>query len=169
MKIGFEHVAEPYRSVLMALLDALLRTWGDKLVSLVLFGSIARGDHRVDSDVDLLVIGKDLPKGRFARQEAFMKAEELIQTMIDELYERGIYIDFSPIILTVDEAKRFRPLYLDMVEDAVILFDRGKFFQTVLEDLKRKLEALGARRVRLGRRWYWVLKEPYKFGEVIEI
>ena len=56
-----------------------------------------------------------------------------------------------------------------MVEDAIILYDRGGFFGEVLGRLRRRLEELGARRVRLGRRWYWVLKGDFRFGEVVEI
>jgi len=39
----------------------------------------------------------------------------------------------------------------------------------VLARLKRRLDELGARRVWMGRKWYWVLKPDAKFGEVIEI
>lgn len=39
----------------------------------------------------------------------------------------------------------------------------------VLEDLKRRLEELGAKRVWVGDKWYWVLKPDIKFGEVVEI
>ncbi len=169
MKVGLDHVIEPYRTLLKALLDALLRVWKDNLVSLVLFGSIARGDYRSDSDIDLLIVGKNLPRSRFARQDMFIEAEDLVQPLLDDLHRSGIYVDFSPIILSVEEAKKFRPIYLDMVEDAIILFDRDRFFQEILYSLKRRLEALGAHRVWVGRRWYWVLKDPYRFGEVIEI
>jgi len=62
-----------------------------------------------------------------------------------------------------------RPLYLDIVEDAVIFFDRDGFFSGILEKLRKRLNELGAERVRLGKKWYWRLKRDYKFGEVIEI
>ena len=28
---------------------------------------------------------------------------------------------------------------------------------------------MGAKRIRLGKLWYWVLKEKYRFGEMIDI
>ena len=73
------------------------------------------------------------------------------------------------MLKTPEEAKRLVPLYLDMVEDAILIYDKGGFFKSVLERLRQKLEELGARRVKLGRGWYWVLKPDAKFGEVIEI
>ena len=59
-KRGVEHLAEPYRVVVSRLLDALLSLYGDNLVSLVVYGSVARGCARRDSDLDLLVIFEDL-------------------------------------------------------------------------------------------------------------
>jgi len=70
--------------------------------------------------------------------------------------------------LDVEEARRHWPIYLDMVVDAVIVYDKEGFFEGVLEGLVERLEALGAERRRLGRLWYWVLKRDYRLGEVIE-
>jgi len=68
-----------------------------------------------------------------------------------------------------DEAKKLRPLYLDMVSDAIILHDKNDFFRQVLNRLRRRLRELGAKRIRLGKLWYWDLKPDYRFGEFIEI
>jgi len=56
-----------------------------------------------------------------------------------------------------------------MVQDAVIVFDRGSFMERVLSELAKKLEELGAERVWIGKKWYWRLKKDYRFGEVIEL
>ena len=39
----------------------------------------------------------------------------------------------------------------------------------ILNNLKKNLEELKAKRVKTRQKWYWVLKKDYKFGEVIEI
>jgi len=168
-RVGVEHLNEPYRTLVRSLLEALLKVWSKRLVSLVVFGSVARGEARRDSDVDLLIVGRDLPRPRFKRLELFEEAERLIEPIVEELWSRGYCVDFSPIILTVEEARRHRPIYLDMVIDAVIVYDEGWFFKSILDDLASKLKALGAERKRIGRSWYWVLKRDYKPGEVIEI
>ncbi|HAF70680.1 MAG: Uncharacterized protein XD60_0832 [Acetothermia bacterium 64_32] len=41
---------------------------GDNLVSVVLFGSVARGEAHGQSDIDLLAVLKGLPKGAFKRR-----------------------------------------------------------------------------------------------------
>jgi len=166
---GLENLDEPYRSVLGKLLSLLLEVFGENPVSLVVFGSVARGDYRRDSDIDLLLVVKNLPKGRFRRVELFEKAEEKLEKDLNALFDKGYYISFSPIIKTPEEASKISPLYLDMVEDAVIVYDRNGFFEKILLRLKRKLEELGAERVWMGKKWYWRLKRNYSFGEEIVI
>lgn len=99
----------------------------------------------------------------------FMELEGYVEGDVEVLRRLGYNVDFSPIIKTVEEARRVSPLYLDMVEDAVILFDRDDFFTDILEKLRSRFRELGAERVWIGRRWYWRLEKDFRFGEVIEI
>ncbi len=168
-KHGLQYLPEPYRSLISELLDRLRDKFKDKLVSLVVYGSIARGDFRRDSDIDLLIIIEDLPKSKLKRQDLFMEVEEGLKKVIEEIELQGFIIDFSPILKTPEEARRFSPLYLDMVEDAIIVYDKDGFFKSILRRLEEKLRELGAKRIRIGKKWYWVLKDKYRFGEVISI
>ena len=70
---------------------------------------------------------------------------------------------------TREEAKLLSPLYLDMVDDAIIIFDKDSFFQNILETLRTRLSKLGAKKKKIGDKWYWDLKANYKFGEDIII
>ena len=167
-RVGVESLAEPYRTLIAKLVEALQQVLANKLVSVVVFGSVARNEARSDSDVDILIVARDLPRSRFKRLELFEKAEEFVEPLVEELWSRGIHIDFSPIILDVEEAKKHRPIYLDMVVDAVIVFDSDNFFRKILDEVAEKLKALGAERKRIGKLWYWVLKKEYRPGEVIE-
>ncbi|MEM1678434.1 MAG: nucleotidyltransferase domain-containing protein [Ignisphaera sp.] len=162
-------LCEPYASLLHRLLSVAMERFGDRLISFVVYGSVARCEAGRDSDIDVFMVVEDPPRGRFRRQELFMEVEESVEEEVEELRSQGYNIDFSPIIKSVEEAQRISPLYLDMVEDAVILYDRGNFFSNILNRLRERLRELGAERVRLGRRWYWRLKKDYRFGEVIEL
>ena len=166
-KKGVEALAEPYRTLVWRLLEELRGVFGEKLISLVVYGSVARGEAGRESDLDLLVVVEELPRPRFARISMFEKAEERLQGFLSELLEKGYAVTFSPIIKTRLEAMRISPLYLDMVEDAVIVYDKDGFFEKILLKLRKRLEELGAERVRLGKKWYWRLKKDYKFGEAI--
>lgn len=157
---------EPYKSIIEKLLEALKNKYGDRLVSVVLFGSIARKEARKDSDIDLLIVIKDLPKSRLKRQEEFLEVESHLEDLLEKT--EG-FVDLSPILRTPEEILKYPPILLDIVEDGIILHDENDFFKKVIEDLREKLEKLGAKRIKMGKRWFWILKPDYKFGEVIRI
>jgi len=143
--------------------------YGARLVSLVLYGSAARGTMRHDSDLDLLVIAEDLPRGRMARIREFEAVENALRPALEAARESGVESELSAVIKSPAEAVAGSPLFLDMVEDARILHDRDGFFASVLGRLRSRLLALGSQRIWRGNAWYWVLKPDLKPGEVFEL
>lgn len=160
---------ERFKELQDKLLAEVKSFYGDRLVSFVVFGSVARETYRFDSDIDLLIIAEGLPKGRMKRVDQFLTVEDRIETFLESLQKEGMNTYISPVFKTPEEAEMGSPLFLDMVEDASILFDRNGFFSKVLERLRNRLKELGAKRVWKGNAWYWVLKPDYKPGEVIEL
>ncbi len=154
-----------HRVLLSELVEALKRKYGGRLVSVVVFGSVARGESGKNSDVDVIVVIESLPKSKLRRQEEFISVEEIIEKKMGE----DVLVKLSPIIKTPEEVRKIPPILLDVVEDGIILYDRDNFFGEIVEKLRRELNKLGSRRVRVGKRWYWVLKPDYRFGEVINI
>lgn len=159
---------EPYKSLLEKLTKLLQEEFQDRLVSVVLYGSVARGDNRKDSDIDLLLVIKDLPKTITERVILFDKVERKLDDDIMRLMDEGYYVTFSPVLKTPKEAARFSPIFMDMTEDAIILYDRDGFFRKVLEKTRKRLKELGFERVWLSEKsWYW-RKRDYKLGEIID-
>ncbi len=148
--------------------DILKEKLGHDLVSVVLFGSVAKGENRADSDIDLLVVARNLPKSQLARADIAIEAEKSVFDVMREEGQTGDRPMVAAILRTPEEASRPVPLYLDMVDEAVLLFDRGGFFAGVLSKLRARLRALGARRLVLGNIRYWDLKPDYRPGDVIE-
>ena len=150
--------------------EALKRHFGDRLVSVVLYGSVARGDYTNTSDIDLLIVAEGLPESRRERNRILVDIEEReFSHVLRKLHRQGIYMDFSTKIKTPEEAQRFTPFYLDLTEDAVILYDRDRFFEKVLERFRKRLQELGARRIWRGKVWYWEIKPDLKWGETFEL
>ena len=162
-------VNEPYASLLNRLVRIMEEEFGDDLVSVVLFGSVARGDNRKDSDVDLLIVVKNLPKDSMLKRIRLFEEKVEDKLNLEQYWKEGYYISLSPILKTPEEAERFSPLYLDMTQDAVILYDKDGFFKGVLDKLRERLKELGAERVWMGKKWYWVLKRDSKFGDTVEL
>ena len=144
--------------------------YGDNLVSLVLFGSVARGVSRHDSDIDLLIVAEKLPSGRMKRVSEFgEKIENPMEKYLADLRGKGIHTALSPVFKTREEVLSGSPLFLDMIDSSKVLFDRNGFFRNYLEGLKMKLKKLGSRKVVRGTAWYWILKPDYRHGDIIEL
>lgn len=157
------------RRLIPKLKKAIINTYGHRLVSLVLYGSVGRQTPNYESDIDILIIVEQLPRGRMRRIQEFTRVEENLNDEFERLYKKGIYTTLSPIIKSKEEVLFGSPLFLDMIDDSIILYDKENFFKNYLKKFKRKLQNLGAKRVNLGDYWYWILKSDYKPGEVFEL
>ncbi len=161
---------EPYLSKLIeTLLPICLNHYGDRLITLAVYGSVARGTHHETSDLDLLLIVEKLPKGRMKRQEEFEAVEDSLWRALGVQDQAHEPLFISVLIKSPQEALAGSPLFLDMIEDAWLLFDRDDFFKNILARLQERLKLLGAKRVWLDGAWYWDLKPDYKPGEVFEL
>lgn len=160
---------EKFKELQDKLLEETKSFYGNRLVSFVVFGSVARETYRFNSDIDLLIIAENLPKGRMKRVAEFSAVEDRIEPFLESLKKKGIDTFISSVFKTPQEAELGSPLFLDMVEDARILYDKSEFFSKRLERLRKRLRELGAKRVWKGNIWHWVLKPDYQPGEVIEL
>jgi predicted nucleotidyltransferase len=160
---------ERFEEVLVKTLELVQIHYGERLVTLAAFGSVARGSQRPDSDVDLLLVGDPLPTGRMRRIAEFEAVEQQIAPLLSSLRQEGIFTSLSVVLKTPAEVMQGGALYLDMVDDARILYDRGNFFKHFLDHLRDRLSSLRARRIWRGNAWYWDLKPDFTAGEVFEL
>ena len=160
---------EPFQRLLQTLLEKSTAFYGDRLVSAVVFGSVGRGTMRPDSDIDVLFIIDPLPNGRLRRVDEFNALESQMDGILKEVRKLGVQTTLSPVFKTPEEARQGSALFLDMIDDARILFDRNGFFSQQMSDLRQRLAHLGAKRIWRGNAWYWDLKPDYKCGEEFQI
>ena len=138
---------------------------GESLVSIALYGSVARGQAGPASDIDLFVVLREAPAGMLARRSLLEPVKEAMTQELELLWRQGIYTDFIEVIRTKEEATLFHPLYLDMSQEAVLLYDRDRFMETVLGEVRDRLKKGGAQRRKIGTSWYWDLGSAYLTGE----
>ncbi|MCW5890155.1 MAG: nucleotidyltransferase domain-containing protein [bacterium] len=154
---------------LRRVVEALDQTYGARLASVAVFGSVARGSARPDSDLDLFVVVDGLPPSRRARLRTFDAVEQHLAAALRDLARRGVHTRLAPLLRTPDEAVIATPLMLDLTEDAVMLVDRDGLLATALAALRTRLARAGARRIWRGTQWYWDLKPDFRRGDIVRI
>jgi len=126
---------------------ALVGALGDRLQSVVLFGSRARGDHYPESDWDLLVIAELLPTRPLERYREIKSALPPAT--------RGAT---AVLATTPQEFEGHLPeIYLDIALDGQILWDRAGYAAGRLAELRRIMDRSGLYRERTpaGDIWKW--------------
>jgi predicted nucleotidyltransferase len=99
----------------------------------------------------LLVVLKKI-NDRYEVFKKFIQVEKILeQSFYKKLREKGFDPYISPVFLDVENATRFRPLYIDIVFDAKILYDKDDIMKDTIEKVKKRLEELGAKRIKRGK------------------
>jgi len=129
-----------------------------RLRSVALFGSQARGEATARSDVDLAIV----VSGRGADDYG-----ALTRSLGGHGLREPPFI--SAVIWSDVDLAGHPWLLIDVAVDGIVLLDDGVLGRE-MEAVRRRLAALGSRRVRLpDGTWYWDLKPDWKPGDVVEI
>lgn len=137
----------------LRLVETLREAFGERLVSVVLFGSHARGEARPESDVDIFLVVKGLPESPLDR------IVEVRRPLAGRVRERVAFIAKTP-----EEVLAGVPsLYLDLALDGRVLYDKG-FFRERQAALRRLIEQAGLRRVVRGGEYSWEWETPPRRG-----
>jgi len=159
-----------YRDLIKKIFKEVKKFYGENLVSFVIFGSVAKETTSPYSDIDLLIVSKNLPDGRAKRVIEFIEnIEKKVEKDVKKLRKKEIFTELSPIIKKPEEIKTGSFLFLDMIEDAIIYYDKNEFFRNYLNTLKEKLKRYGAKKIYKKGGYYWVIKENFNIKEGIEI
>ncbi len=150
----------------------LFSYYGKRIGSIVLYGSVARGSASPFSDVDFMLV-VDETEHSYGKRIEEMVSLELDPGLVREreyLRRRGYGGHLSNVVYTREESRAFRLLYLDIIHEGRVLFDRGGEFAKTAARLRSRLAATGAKRVVVeGGGWYWDLKPDIQFGERLEL
>jgi hypothetical protein len=151
---------------LKRLMELIVKHYGGRLVSVALFGSLARGNATPSSDIDILLVVEGLQKRIGERQDEISQLKLQFYTMPEHWL---LPASISPVLYTPDEARDFHDIYLDMTRHVVILLDRSDLLTEKLAELSTRLHGLKSERHELDGKPIWVLAPNLQRGEVVTL
>ena len=106
-------IQNKYQEPVLEFVNVALEKYGEKIESIILFGSVARGEAKEDSDVDILVVGD-------------VSLEELVDISIPILLEEGELISAKDMKKDHFEylAKEGYSFVRNVLSDGVVLYER---------------------------------------------
>jgi len=142
---------------------------GKNIISIVLYGSVARGEASTESDIDLLLVVQNASPSYYERLRPMLPLLRQLRQhpSWQELQTLGWSPEVNVLILSKQEADQNRLLYLDMTEKVHILVDQAGFFQGRLQKLQARLRSLQAQKIRQNGNWYWDLKPDWQPQESV--
>ena len=112
---------------------------GIKIISIAIFGSVARHEDSADSDIDLLVVAEGIAKKRIQRIPDMIRIER-------ELDPKS---PVDVLLVSKEECQsNFRnhnPLYLDIAFDAEIIYDDTGFLEKLMEETRNRFTQYSTR------------------------
>ncbi len=161
MDINFKFLKNEYFSKKLENYLAQLYETNKKIIGIILFGSLARGNaiysKNKKSDIDLIIIfaNNELPRHHRKRSELKFKLMELAPSGVDSLwmtekeFEQLVQIKTDIVLYAMDEGK--------------ILYDPFGLISKEKDNLFKELKEKGVKKEK--HYWIWPIKS---FGEEIE-
>lgn len=123
--------------------------FGERLLGVLLFGSVARGDWTKDSDIDLLVFVDRWDVKTWDRSSELLGLRKMLRKTPE--YLDSVEAGFVPIVqhypLSKEEASLNHRIYPDIVLDGIIIYERDGFITQLIGNLRESLREKGAKRV----------------------
>ncbi|MFM1841876.1 MAG: hypothetical protein RLZZ490_612 [Cyanobacteriota bacterium] len=101
------------KTIIPKIKDKFFQLFNDNLISLVLFGSQARGDITAESDIDILVVLRE-------KEQRQAKREEIIDFIAEISLEFGVLVSCVYVSQTEFETEK-SPLLLNIHREGIPL------------------------------------------------
>ena len=138
-----------------------------EVISMVIFGSVSRGQAKGDSDVDIFVFYDDTT---IERSMVNNKMNKIILKLrksdeYNKLEKENVHAEIYPFLISKRESMDFLWVFLDSLIDGIIILDKNYFVEKLMSRFRKNIESLGGRRVQLPiGGWCWLLFKDYKMA-----
>ena len=157
-----------YANLILKILFAFKEKFGQDLLSLGVYGSIARNIAKKESDLDIFLICRGFSVNIGERLDFLieMKKMKIIQDELNFLNNRSFYprISFYPRLVSELTMSFFT---IDIAFDMKIIYDEMNILKRFLSDINKRIREQGIRRIYLDKERYY-LDLNIKFGEIFE-
>ena len=156
------------KKVFERLVTLIKEAYKERLVSLAVYGSYAGRRARLNSDLDIFIILNERDSLHKEFDLFYEKVESALEEELMELYDKfGIDMEISPFIVDAKEAEYFNPLYLDMLEETIILYDKDDYLKGILQRVKDMKEKYNFRKEYIANRHIWDMSRKNMIGEKV--
>jgi predicted nucleotidyltransferase len=107
-----------------------------KVLGVILFGSVADGTWNKYSDIDLFVIVRGKPLDILHETN---EIDKRLMTQQEKLLDLGIGLYASPLIVSRDRLNEFRPIYLEIIDKGIILYEKEAAVTNFINDVRSKI------------------------------
>ncbi len=126
-------IDRPIRDYILTFLDQV--TVNEKIRGIALFGSIVSQTYDKYSDIDLAILSSS---DYFDTLSFVSAAIENVESQRKELFHsNNLYLNISPFIVTVEDRSILKPVYFDIADYGVILFERMLAFSEFLNSIRK--------------------------------
>ena len=127
------YAAYKIRYYLDAFVSNLCRS--ENILGILLYGSIAGKNLSQFSDIDTLILSNS----------SFLSSLELVEQTInkleplrrDLLVSKGNFLNISPLILTPPDLEELHPIFFDIAEQGIILFERNRIITNFISRIRK--------------------------------
>ena len=95
----------------------------ESVLGVILFGSVVKGPSHANSDVDLFILARDAGSITFDYIERSIRKTEI--EFFDRLVGGKLPVHFAPFICRLEEGDYVRPIFFDIADSGMIIFDRN--------------------------------------------
>lgn len=147
--IQFKLKQKEYENPLKEFIERVLSQYPNQVVSIVLFGSVAKGKARISSDVDLLVILKEVPLDW--REKDKMFSDILLDILLR--YHLRIFPIITSQAVALNSARLGNPLFYGILTGYLVLYDPSSFFEKILGIVKEGIKINKPVYIEKNKKW----------------
>ena len=135
-------------NILKPIVDRIRDKLGEDVLSIVLFGSMTRGDFTVSSDIDVLVIARNLPDDWRGRDKILLELSEIRSD-----HRRPVHITLTDEYAMNASIDQGAPLVFGLHDANRVIFGRDGFFEKLMEQFENNMKRWGVRKIGNGE-WF---------------